>query len=102
MSGKVVKFPKRKPKVRPLRATYSNTTPYVVERHDEEDGEIVYEVWDRRPSSYRRVSRHADGFADDVSGGNPYAKHDADQVARALNLLVQCGKEILPNVREED
>jgi hypothetical protein len=86
---------KRKP--RPLRATYSPTSPYVVERVDHDDGEIVFEVMDRRPDSYRIVC-----FVPDDAGGNGYAKHDAEQLARGLNLLVQYGKETLPTVRDNE
>ena len=35
-------------------------------------------------------------------GENGYAKFDAEQIARGLNLLVQYGKESLPNVKEHD
>jgi hypothetical protein len=35
-------------------------------------------------------------------GTNAYAKHDAEQIARGLNLLVQYGKEQLPNVRKTE
>lgn len=93
MSGKVVQL-KRKP--RPLRKTYSPTTPYVVLREDQDDGSITYEVFDERPDSYRFVC----GISDDL-GENGYAKHDAEQIARGLNLLVQYGKETLPTVHDE-
>jgi hypothetical protein len=86
---------KRKP--RPLRKTYSTTSPYVVERQDQDDGSITYEIFDERPESYRFVC----GVSDDC-GGNPYAKHDAEQISRGLNLLVQYGKETLPAVRDRD
>lgn len=86
---------KRKP--RPLKRTYSTTAPYAVERQDQEDGSITYEIYDERPESYRFVC----AVSDDV-GQNPYAKHDAEQIARGLNLLVQYGKEILPSVRDND
>lgn len=86
---------KRKP--RPLRATYFPNAPYVVEREDQDDGSITYEVYDHRPDSYRFVC----GISDD-GGTCPYAKHDAEQIARGLNLLVQYGKEILPSVRDSE
>ena len=92
--GNVVKI-KRKP--RPLQKTYSPTAPYVVHREDCEGGSITYEIYDERPGSYRFVC----GVSDDC-GGNPYAKHDAEQMVRGLNLMVQFGKEILPNVRDND
>jgi hypothetical protein len=86
---------KRKP--RPLQKTYSPTAPYTAERQDHDDGSITYEVYDERPESYRFVC----GCSDDC-GQNPYAKHDAEQIARGLNLLVQYGKETLPSVRDTD
>ena len=88
---------KIKRKARPLQKTYSPTAPYVVTRSDDDMGGITYDVYDERPDSYRFVC----GVGDDC-GGNGYAKHDAEQIARGLNLLVQYGKEILPNVRDVD
>lgn len=85
---------KRKP--RPLKKTYSPTAPYVVVREDLDDGCITYEVYDERPDSYRFIC----GVSDDY-GSNPYAKHDAEQIARGLNLLLQYGKEHLPTVRDD-
>lgn len=82
-----------KGKPRPLRKTYEPKAPYVVERVDGDDGQIAYEVQDWRPDTYRKVCTTSDEF-----GENPYAKHDAEQIARALNLLVQFGKEDLPKV----
>ena len=84
---------RRKP--RPLQKTYQPDAPYVATRQDQDDGSIVYEIYDERPDSYRFVC----GFSDDY-GQNPYAKHDAEQIARGLNLLVQFGKEILPKIRD--
>lgn len=86
---------KRKP--RPLKATYSTESPYFVERVDQDHGGITYEIVDSRPNSYRIVC-----FVDDDNGGNGYAQHDADQIARGLNLLVQYGKEVLPSVPDRD
>jgi len=82
-------------KARPLRKTYQPDAPYVVERRDEENGDIQYDVYDERPGSYRRVAI----TGDDIGG---YAKWDAEQIARALNFMVQLGKEKLPKVRERD
>ena len=90
----VVKI-KRKP--RPLTKTYQPNAPYVATRQDHDDGSITWEVFDERPDSYRFVC----GVSDDC-GMNAYAKHDAEQIARGLNLLVQYGKETLPAVRDED
>jgi hypothetical protein len=92
--SKVVKL-KRRP--RPLQKTYSPQAPYVVQRDDGQYGEITYEIMDERPDSYRIVARTSDEF-----GENGYAKHDAEQIARALNMMVQLGKETLPNVPDRD
>lgn len=77
--------------VRPLTKTYSKTHPYVVERHDWEDGSISYEVWDERPDTYRRVCSIHEGPSDDDEDMEPVdrgqAKKDADLIARALNLM---------------
>jgi hypothetical protein len=78
--------------VRPLRKTYSPSHPYVVERHDQEDGSITYEVWDERPETYRRlcsINEWYDGgdLADDDETEISTAKDDAELIARALNLM---------------
>lgn len=91
--GDVIKI-KRKP--RPLQKTYSPSAPYVVSREDQDDGSITYDVYDERPETYRWVF----GISDDM-GRNSYAKFDAEQIARGLNLLVQLGKETLPKVRDD-
>lgn len=85
---------RRKP--RPLRATYRPDAPYVVEREDLDDGTMRFEVQDYRPESYRIVC-----WLDDDNGRNGYAKHDAEQIARALNLMVVMGKETLPKPAPE-
>lgn len=85
---------KRKP--RPLKKTYQPMAPYVAERCDD-DFSVCYEVMDERPESYRRVC-----VIDDDEGRNGYAKHDAEQIARGLNLMVQFGKETLPNVKDRE
>lgn len=54
-------------------------------------GGISYDVVDERPESYRLVCTVPDGGA---------AKHDAEQIALALNLLVQFGKETLPKMND--
>lgn len=94
MADNVVKI-RRKP--RPLRKTYQPKAPYEVEREDWDDGTIAFHVADMRPESYRTVCT-----LDDHGGMSPYAKHDAEQIARGLNLLVQYGMESLPTVREDD
>lgn len=77
--------------VRPLQKTYSPSRPYVVERHDNEDGSISYEIWDERPDTYRRVCAIHEGFCDDDDDIEPtdrgQAKRDANLIARALNLM---------------
>lgn len=85
----------RKP--RPLKKTFQPKAPYEVEREDEDAGGILFHVVDMRPDSYRTVCTF-----DDLDGENPYAKHDAEQVARGLNMLVQYGLETIPNVQERD
>lgn len=78
---------------RPLRKTYSPNHPYVVERHDQEDGSITYEVWDLRPDSYRRLCSLNElyeslTFNDDKTRPKHNAKSDAELIARALNLTL--------------
>lgn len=92
--GKIVKL-KRKP--RPLKKTYQPDAPYVVRRQDQDDGTITYEIYDERPDSYRFICG-----VSDYPGEGPYAKHDAEQMVRGLNMLVQYGLEKLPTVREQD
>ncbi len=92
--GTITKLP-RKP--RPLKKTYSPDAPYVVRRQDHDDGEITYEIYDERPDTYRFICG-----VSDVPGEGGYAKHDADQMVRGLNMLVQYGLETLPTVREPD
>lgn len=74
---------------RPLQKTYSKTHPYIVERHDQEDGAIHYEILDYRPESYRRLCTVKEDDNDDSEDGSPergQAKKDADMIVRALNL----------------
>lgn len=87
---------KLKRKIRPLQKTYQPNAPYVAERNDDEYS-VRYDIMDERPESYRIVC-----FVEDDEGRSGYAKHDAEQIVRALNFMVQCGKETLPNVRETD
>jgi hypothetical protein len=75
---------------RPLRKTYSKTHPYVVVRHDQDDGAIHYEIWDHRPDTYRRLCTVCEDYNDDSEDGSPdrgQAKQDADMIVRALNLM---------------
>jgi hypothetical protein len=76
---------------RPLKKTYSKTHPYVVERYDQEDGSISYEIWDTRPDTYRRlcsINEWNDGGDEDAEE-RPLstAKADAEMIVRALNRM---------------
>lgn len=82
---------------RPLRKTYQPNAPYEVEREDMDDGTITFWVTDMRPDTYRTLCH-----TNDDMGRNGYAKHDAEQIVRGLNLLVQYGKETLPNVKDRE
>lgn len=93
--GQVVKFKRHRP--RPLRKTYQPNAPYEVEREDQDDGTISFYVQDVRPDTFRDVC-----VTNDDQGRYPWAKWDAEQIARGLNLLVQYGMEKLPNVKEKD
>jgi hypothetical protein len=75
----------KKPAIRPLRATYNPSAPYAVERHDDEEGGIQYEIMDKRPDTYRRLCTISDEF----SSTRAQAKKDADMIVRALNALHQ-------------
>lgn len=96
MSAKIIRLSKGP---RPLRKTYQPAAPYEVEREDQEDGSILYHVVDMRPESYRTLAS-----CDDYLGSDSFAKHDAEQIARGLNMLVQYGMEQLPtaNKRTDD
>lgn len=88
----VIKIPRRP---LPLRKTYQPLSPYEVEREDQDDGSISFWVADMRPETYRTVAH-----TNDDCGGNPYAKFDAEQIARGLNMLVQYDLETLPKVKD--
>jgi hypothetical protein len=77
---------------RPLTKRYSPTHPYVVERHDEENGSISYEIWDLRPDTYRRVCKlnelyDSNTYHDEDRRPEHTAKSDAEMIVRALNLM---------------
>ena len=55
-------------------------TPWLVERHDDEDGTIAYEIWNHAPAHYHRICTVAD-----YSGDNPPAKANAALIVRAVN-----------------
>lgn len=78
--------------VRSLKKTYDPVNPFVTERHDQEDGSIVYEIWDHRPDSYRRVCVCSEDYVDeDLEVEEPVVrgqtKKDADMIATALNMV---------------
>ncbi len=70
--------------VRPLRATYSPTHPYVIERHDYESGGIGYEIWDKRPDTYRRLC----ALKEEPGRNRGQAKKDAEMIVCALNAAL--------------
>lgn len=88
---------KMKRKIRPLKATYQPSAPYQYERENLDSGTIRFTVWDYRPESYRFVCS-----LDDDCGHDAYAKFNAQQIVKGLNLLVQYGMEILPKVKDND
>lgn len=78
--------------VRQLRKSYDPANPFMVERHDQEDGSIVYEIWDVRPDSYRRVCICSEDYVDedlemDEPADRGQTKKDADMIATALNMV---------------
>jgi hypothetical protein len=78
-------------KARPLQKRYSPLRPYVVQRHDQDDGSIYYEIWDERPESYRRlcvIEEDANDDYDEPCTDRGQAKRDADLIAKALNGLI--------------
>lgn len=86
--GDVVKLRSRSQRTTPPRKN-----PFVVERYDEEDGSISYEVWDLRSGSYRRlctINELDDGGREDENGNElSTAKADAEMIVRALNFYFQ-------------
>ena len=76
----------------PLKKTYNPRHPYVVERHDWDNGSISYEIWDHRPDTYRRLcsindEMDSNTFSDDDSRPENTAKSDAELICKALNIL---------------
>lgn len=51
---------------------------YSLERHDNDDGSITWEIWDTEPNFYRRIC----SINDDT---NRHAMADARLIAKALN-----------------
>lgn len=74
-------------KVRPLKARYDPTAPFIVERTDNDDEEntITYEVVDSRPETYRILCF----IHEDPGEDRAKAKQDAELIARALNFRHQ-------------
>ena len=77
--------------VRPLDKSYDPANPFEVQRQDQEDGSIVYEIWDRRPDTYRRLCVCAEDYCEDDDDLDPsdrgQTKKDADMIATALNMV---------------
>ena len=66
--------------------------PYVVERHDQEDGSITFEIWDHRPETYRRLCsinemNESLDWSDEQKRPPHCAKSDAELIVSALNKL---------------
>jgi hypothetical protein len=59
----------------------NNKPIWMVERHDQDDGSITYEIWDHNPETYRRITSVNDSL--DEEGEN--ARKDAETIARAVN-----------------
>lgn len=77
--------------VRPLEKTYDPYMPYQVERHDQSDGSIAYEIWDTRPEHYRRLTTVYEHPVDDCEEPNlerGQAKKDSDLIVMALNRYI--------------
>lgn len=75
---------------RPLSKTYDPANPFVVERHDQEDGSIVYDIWDSRPETARRLCICQEDYVDeddDMPSARGQTKKDADMIATALNMV---------------
>ena len=61
------------------------SNPYHLERHDQDDGSITYEIWDYRPETYRRLCS-INEYDDGASESNT-TKQDAELIVKALNLM---------------
>jgi hypothetical protein len=59
----------------------SITGPVRVERHDDDDGNIIYEVWDYGPKTYHMICSISEVHCDN-------AKAEADFVALALGNAI--------------
>lgn len=83
-----------KRKVRPLKKTYDPNRPFVIERHDKDDGSIEYEIWDYRPDTYHRLCTIAEEPVDDDfdQEDRGQALRDATMVCAALNMYRDLGK----------
>jgi hypothetical protein len=66
--------------------------PYVVERHDEEDGSISYEIWDTRQETFRRLCRLSEVDAEVEANDRGEARRDAYLICNALNAFKGEGK----------
>jgi hypothetical protein len=59
----------------PMSAT---PLPWTIERHDQEDGTISYEIWSVNPPTYHRIVTLNDW-------DNKNAREDAELIVRAVN-----------------
>lgn len=58
--------------------------PWVIERHDEEDGSISWEVWNHSPEYYTRILKLNDECTGDEVG-DPQARANAALIVAAVN-----------------
>lgn len=65
----------------------SLTGPVVVERHDLDSGEIVYELWDHGTSTYHCLCHVRESL-------NDHAKAEAEFMALAINNAIGALKQI--------
>lgn len=56
---------------------------YRVERHDQEDGSITYEVWDYNPKTYRRMVETNDSPQEEGA----WALKDVTMIVNSLNHM---------------
>lgn len=77
--------------VRPLEKTFDPYQPFQIERHDQSDGSIAYEIWDTRPEFYRRLTTVYENpveECEDPDLDRGQAKKDADLIVMALNRYI--------------
>ena len=57
------------------------TGPIRVERHDEDDGNVIYEIWDHGPKTYHMICSISEVHCDN-------AKAEADFIALAMSNAI--------------